>query len=212
MEFLTSLLGDGLTGGLFGILGGLGTAWIKYKHQEKEHQYKLEENKSKREHQLKMIGAETEASIKEIEANVRRDEIIMEGKADIEESKGRNEAVVKLSENYIKDSLIERMMFNSSKITKWFTLPLALLITLIHSTIDMMRTLVRPLITYASVGFTCYVTYLTFEIYQKLGISIDSSDLLVIIKDMLKLLTFITSTAVSFWFMDKSMSRKFQDK
>ena len=36
MDFLVDLLGGGLAGGLFGILGGLGTAWIKRKAAQEE--------------------------------------------------------------------------------------------------------------------------------------------------------------------------------
>lgn len=211
MNTIMEFLGNGLSGGLFGILGGLGTAWIKANADEKERSFKLAENQSKRDHELKMIGAETEAAIKEIEANVMRDKIIMEGKADIEESIGRNDAIIKLSENYVKESLIEKMMFNTNKWTLWITMPVALCITFIHGLVDISRTMVRVIVTYGSVAFSCYVTYMAFKMYQELGIVMTSGELFEIIKTMLRLLTFTTSTVVGFWFMDKSMSRKFQN-
>lgn len=211
MEFLTGLLGNGILGGIIGGIGGIFTAWTAYKDKKEERAYKLAEAKNKRDHEIKLLGAETEANIKEIEAGVQRDRIMMEGKADVEESIGRTQAVLKLSENTIKEPLLERMMFNGSKYTKWLTMPLALFITFLHSIIDMLRTLVRVVITYGSVAFSCYITYLCFDMYIKLGITLDAKDLYNILMTMLKLLTFTTTTAISFWFMDKSMSRKFQD-
>lgn len=210
MDTVLNFLGNGLSGGLFGILGGLGTAWLKSRAEEKEREYKLKENKSKREHDLKMIKAETEATLKEIEANVMRDQIMMDGKADIEESKDRNLAILKLSENYVKASLVEKMMFNKSPWTAWITMPIGLLITLIHGLVDVSRTLVRVVVTYGAVAFSCYITYMTFGMYTELGVAMSGPELYQIVQTMLRLLTFTTSTVVGFWFMDKSMSRKFQ--
>ena len=212
MDAILNFLGGGLSGGLFGILGGFGTAWIKSRSEEKEREFRLAENKSKREHSLAMIKAETDATIAEVEANVKRDQIIMEGKADIEESKDRNKSILKLSENYVKASLVERMMNNSNKWSAWLTVPISIFITLVHGLVDISRTLVRVIITYGSVAFSMYVTYMAFEMYQKLGIVMSAEDLYSIIMTMLKLLTFTTSTVIGFWFMDKSMSRKFQSK
>lgn len=210
MDTILNFLGGGLSGGLFGILGGLGTAWLKQKADEKAHQYKLETMKEKNKYNLQMITAETEATIKEVEANVRRDQIIMDGKADIEESKNRNKSILKLSENYVKASLVEKMMFNSNKWSAWITIPIAILITFIHGLVDVSRTLVRVIVTYGSVAFSCYVTYMAFGMYKDLGIVMSGDELYEIIQTMLRLLTFTTSTVIGFWFMDKSMSRKFQ--
>jgi hypothetical protein len=210
MDVILNFLGGGLSGGLFGILGGLGTAWLKQKADEKAHQYKLETMKEKNKYNLQMITAETEATIKEVEANVKRDQIIMDGKADIEESKNRNKSILKLSENYVKVSLVEKMMFNKSTWSAWITVPVAIMITFIHGLVDISRTLVRVLVTYGSVAFSCYVTYMAFGMYKDLGIVMSGDELYEIIQTMLRLLTFTTSTVIGFWFMDKSMSRKFQ--
>lgn len=211
METLLNIFDGGVLGGLIGALGGLGTAWLKVKADREQRQFTLEENKSKRAHSLDMIKAETDATIKEVEANVKRDQILMEGKADIEESKGRNDAILKLSENYVKADLVEKMMFNDNKWTAWITLPIALLITFVHGIVDVSRTLVRVTVTYGAVAFSCYVTWYAFELYGQLGIVMSPEQLYSIIITMLKLLTFTTSTVIGFWFMDKSMSRKFQN-
>ena len=87
MNAIMEFLGGGLSGGLFGILGGLGTSWLKMKADERAHKYKLEEMKAKQEYNLKMVEVETTATLREIDANVKRDQIMMDGKADVEESK-----------------------------------------------------------------------------------------------------------------------------
>jgi len=211
MDTILNFLGGGLSGGLFGILGGLGTAWLKAKADEKAHQYKLENKKLDHAYELQMIEAETDATIKEVEAYVKRDQIKMDGEADIEESKGRNEAILTLSENTVKQQTIDKMMFNSNKWTAWLTIPISILITLVHGIVDISRTLVRVIVTYGAVAFSMYVTYIAFEMYKKTGIVMTAEQLYEIIQTMLRLLTFTTSTVIGFWFMDKSMSRKFQN-
>jgi hypothetical protein len=209
MEAILGLFGDGVLGGLFGMVGSFGNTWLKNINDEKERRFKLEEAKSKREHSLAMIKAETDATIAEIQANVQRDRIMMEGQADIEESKGRNEAILKISQNRVTPSLIEKMMFNDTW-TKVFTMPIALLITMLNGAVDILRTLIRPYVTYGSVIFSAFVTYMAFSMYEKLGVVMTADQLYEIIQTMLRLLTFTTSTVIGFWFMDKSMSRKFQ--
>jgi len=211
MDALLNFLGGGLGGGVLGIFGSLGNAWLKNIADEKERAFKLAENQSQRDHELKMINAETEATVKEIEANVRRDQIITEGQADIEEIKGRNSAILKISQDYVKASLTEDMMFNKNPWTAWLTVPMGMFITFIHGLVDISRTLVRVLVTYGSVVFSAYVTYMAFGMYQELDIAMSSDELYQIIQTMLRLLTFTTSTVIGFWFMDKSMSRKFQN-
>jgi len=211
-ETILSVFDGGVLGGLFGIVGGLGTSWIKYKADEKERAFKLAENKDKRAHSLKMIKAETEATVREVEANVRRDQILMDGRADIEESKGRNAAIMKISENTVAQSLVERMMFNKSAWSAWVTAPVSLLITFIHGFVDISGRLVRITVTYGAVVFSAYVTWMAFDMYTELGIVMTAPQLYSIINTMLQLLTFTTSTVIGFWFMDKSMSRKFQNK
>lgn len=209
LDTILGLLGSG---GIVGILGGFANSWMKYKMEKDERAFKLEENKSKREHDLKMIEAETKSNLAEIEANVRRDKIISEGKSDELENIGRNENIVKLSENYVKSTLIEKMMFNTNKWSAWLTVPCAIFITFVHGLVDVSRTLVRVIVTYGSVAFSCYVTWMCFEMLKQLGVAVTAGQVLEILTTMLKLLTFTTSTVVSFWFMDRSMSRRFQEK
>lgn len=210
LDVVMEFLGGGISGGVFGILGGLGTAWVKYKADQAANKFKLEEMKAKNEYNLKMVKAETDATIAEVEANIKRDQIMTEGKMEIAEMYGRNDAIMKLSENYVKTSLIQKMMFNESG-WAWITTPIAILITFIHGIVDVSRTLVRVVVTYGSVAFSMYVTYMAFQMYKELGVSMCPDDIHEIIMNMLKLLTFTTSTVIGFWFMDKSMSRKFQN-
>ena len=212
MEWFSSFLGNGLTGGLFGILGGLGTAWINYKKEKEERAYKLQSAKDKREHDLLIITAETDANIKEIEANVKRDQVITEGQVVMAESLGRNEAIANSTQNFVKSSLVDKMMFHKNYWILWLTAPFGLLIASLHGMVDILRSLVRPVITYGSVAFCCYITYIAFGMYKELNIIITPEQLYEIIQTMLRLLTFSTSTVIGFWFMDKSMSRKFQNK
>ena len=103
------------------------------------------------------------------------------------------------------------MLFNKNLWTVWLTAPIGLFIAFAHGLVDILRSLVRPVATYGSLAFSCFVTYYAFELYSKLGVNIDPKQLFDIIMMMLKLLTFTTSTAMGFWFMDKSMSRKYQN-
>lgn len=212
MDSIISLFSSGPMGLLFGGLGSLANGWLQLKGDREKRELDIKEADSRRKHDLLMISATTEATIREVEANVQRDQILMEGKADIEENKGRNEAIVKVSEDYVKVDMLDRMLFNSSKIGIVFTAPLAFAIVGLRGAIDALRTSVRPVATYASLMFSFYVTHIALEMYKALEVTPTSGELFEVIMTMITLVTFVTSSAFGFWFMDKSMSRKFQNK
>ena len=211
METLLNFLTGGLSGGLFGVLGGLGTAWLKYKTDKDERSFKLEEAKAKRSHDLAMVKAETDANIAEIQAGVQRDKIIMEGQSDVAESQTRSIVLTNYEKDSVEPDVITWMMKNRSKWTAWITVPVGVLLTTFNALVDLARKLVRPAVTYGSVGFSFFVLWYSFNELSKMGVKLAPEDVTPIIKDQLRLISFIASTAVSFWFTDKSMSRKFQD-
>jgi hypothetical protein len=212
IDTIINLFTDGLSGGLFGVFGGLATAWLKYKSDKDAAATKLAAKKADQQHELAMVKATTDANIAEINAGVQRDRIIMEGKSDVAENETRSIVMQNYDKDTVDDDTMLWMMKNRSKWTSWLTVPVGVMLTSVSGFVDLMRKLVRPAITYGSVGFSFFVLWFSFEQMQKMGVPFDAKIWSNIVMDQLRLISFIASTAVSFWFTDKSMSRKFQDK
>lgn len=211
MDSILSFLGTAASGGILGILGSGISGVLKYFSDKQTHKFKLEEKKIDHEYSLSMVKAQTDATIAEVNANIERDRINTEGAIDIIDAKTRGKSLQSDNEPYVHARLLERMMFDMTGWVKWITAPIAFILVLSHSLVDMSRTLVRVVVTYGSVAFSSYILWYSLELYQKLGGAIDTSDVLAIIMVLLKLVTFTTSTALGYWFADKSMSRKFQE-
>jgi len=211
MEAIFDFLTGGVSGGIAGIIGGLGTAALKYFSDRSERKYKADEAKSKREHERLMLKAQSDADIAEINAGVQRDKIIMEGKADIEEMQALKGVLTNYEKDAVESDVLAWMMKNRSKWTAWLTVPVGVCLTALNATVDLLRKLVRPIITYGSVGFSFFVLWYSFEQLKFAGIAVDPDTWHDILMGQIKLISFVASTAVGFWFTDRSMSRKYQD-
>lgn len=212
MEWLGSLLDGGLLGGLFGALGGAFNSWIKYKADKDDREFKRQEGKDKREHERLMIVAETDATIKEIEANVKRDTIITEGKIDALEVQGRSEIMRNYDKDAVDQDTLMWMMKNKNPWTAWVTVPLGVVLIAVDKVVDFLRKMVRPVTTYASVSFSFFVLYYSFNQLEKMGIALSPDQWVIIFSDQLRLISFISSTAVSFWFSDRWANKQLQER
>jgi len=190
MDFFTNIL----SGGLLGVITSLTSAWFKYKADKEQHSFELAK-----------IKAQSNAAIEEIKANIQVQQIVQEGQADTAESVGRSSLIEKLTSNYISDTILNKMITDNSLSGRIFR-PLIYAHLLF---MDAIRGLIRPVLTIGVVWYVTYVINISLQKYMTVGFSkIELMDL--VIRPSIELILFSTSTVVSFWFADKSMSRRFQ--
>lgn len=204
MEWLSdiaNIASGGLLGSVLGILTS--TIGTYFKHKEV-----LARNA----HELNLIKANSDASIREIEAQVKVQRIVTEGnilleenRADTEESVGRASMLQVLTGKYISDDILKTIIADDTKIGL-FIRPFIYLHLLF---MDAVRGLIRPVLT---VGIVWYVTYLTnIALEDYLTDDFAKEELMeMVIEPAVMLILFSTSTVVSFWFADRSMARRFQ--
>lgn len=193
-----------LSGGILGTISQFIGKW-----------FTLKEKREEREHELKLIKANTEATISEINARIQVEQTITEReiqveelKADVEESKGRSELIAQVTGSYIPKDILEKIITDTS----WTGIIFKPLVYLHLIFMDALRGTVRPFITAGSVLFSFFIFIQAFEMYITLGTV--TPDLLLehVIKPMVNLVIFMVSTAMGFWFADKASVRRFQKK
>jgi len=196
MDFLSNIL----SGGLLGVFTSAFSTWFKFRELKESHKFSLSK-----------IKAQSEASIREIEAQVKVQEVVTEGamrleesKADTAESIGRSSLIQTLTGKYLSDNTLEIMLEDTS----WVGIVFKPLIYLHVLLMDAIRGLIRPVLTIGIVGYIAYVVNLSLDKYLVSG----SRDelMLMVIKPSIQLLLFSASTVIGFWFADKAMSRRFQ--
>ena len=197
MEFLTNIL----SGGILGVFTSIFSTWFKYKEQQETNKFKLD-----------MLKAQSDATIEEIKANIQVQQVITEGAIQLEENKsdtmesiGRSSLIETLTGKYLSDNVL-KLMLKDTSITGQIFKPLIYLHVLF---MDAIRGLIRPTLT---IGIVWYVTYIiNISLDEYLLADFGSENLMsMVIKPAIQLILFSASTVISFWFADKSMSRRFQ--
>ena len=190
MDFLTNIL----SGGILGVVTSIFSTWFKYKEQKENNKFKLD-----------MIKVQSDASIREIEASVKIQEVITEGAVEANESVGRSSLIQNLTGKYLSDDIL-RTMINDTSLVGTIFKPLIYLHVLF---MDAIRGLIRPILTVGIVWYVTYIINITLDSY--LANDFGTENLMtMVIKPTIQLILFSASTVISFWFADKAMARRFQ--
>lgn len=200
MNTLINLLGGGLLGSVTSIF----TQWMKNKEKVADQEF-----------ELKKIKAESDATIAEIQARVQIEQSITERmvqveelKADVQEADGRSYLIAKTTGNYIEKDVMLKMISDNS----WIGLIMRPFIYANNLLIELSRSIIRPFITVGSLLFNCYIFVTAWGLYSALGTVTPEQIMTLVIVPTIDLLVFISSTAVGFWFADKSNVRAFSKK
>jgi len=161
------ILESGIAGIVTGFLGNIFTAWNTRKTKREDNAY-----------QLKRIEAETNAMIREAEANIKITETQIAGDIKLSEldifSKNINEG----NKSEFKEAYMDKLFSN-----KWGTF-VGIFISFLFGIADFARAITRPLITLMLVLLTAYM------VKNSIG-GID---------DMVSLVVYLSTTAVVWWF------------
>ena len=200
MNTLINLLGGGLLGSVTSIF----TQWMKNKEKVADQEF-----------ELKKIKAESDATIAEIQARVQIEQSITERevrveelKADVQEANGRSDLIAETTGDYIKKDVMIKMISDDT----WIGLIMRPFIYANNLLIELSRSIIRPFITVGSLLFNCYIFVTAWGLYSALGTVTPEQIMTLVIVPTIDLLVFISSTAVGFWFADKSNVRAFTKK
>jgi hypothetical protein len=196
------MLIEGLLGTVTGIIGNAVGAWFKFKDRKLE----LEGMKLTHEHEVNMVRIQTQAMIAEAKANIKITQAQVEGAIEIEDSRAFMEAQKLGNKSLFSYQWIDGLM----QIQGWWriiTFPVASLIAFLFGFIDFLRGLIRPALTIYLCGVTTWVTYMAWEIMQRSEITLSAIQAVDIFNDTISIVTYLTVTAVTFWFGDRQMSK-----
>lgn len=185
-----------------GLIGNVVSGIFKYKTQKIE----LEIKKSDHKHELDMVKAETEAMIMESKANIAITRAEVEGEIELTDAKAFIQGQKEGNKSLFDNRWIEKLF---SVKGKWqiITLPLGMLIATLFGLTDFVRGMLRPALTVYLCGVTTWVTMLAWKIIQQSGGSITNLQAVSIFTEVTGIVTYLTISAVTFWFGDRSMNK-----
>lgn len=161
------IIGSGIAGVVTGLVGNIFTAWNNRKMK-----------KAEQEHEIKLIEAQTAATVKEAEANIKIAETQIAGEIKQAELEVFKQGIQEGNKDVFKESYMEKLF--SSKIGKYFGTFLAFLLGFV----DFVKAATRPLITIFLVGLVAWM------VVNGVGELVAMVDLVV----------YLATTSVVWWF------------
>jgi hypothetical protein len=190
---------DILFGGITGLLGNVLTSFFKYKNAKMEF-----------DHKEKMVKLETEAMLEEAKAQISIAKARIEGEVELAEVEAYKEGIESGKEKFFGQQWIDRML-QSTGWSSYILQPIAALLAICFAFIDLLRGLMRPVLTVYLTGLTTYITYLAWTILEMKGMqALSVADAVGIFNDVISTVIYLTVSAITWWFGDRSMSKHIQ--
>ena len=190
------LLSSSIFGAVTGLVGGVVTAITNYKMQR----LKNADAESQRQFEIQKLHAETDAMIREAEANIKIAKTQVEGAVELEEARAFT-ASQKPQEPLFRESYMRRL--EKSRLTAWLVGPIALVFALV----DVLKALMRPLITVYHVAVTTWITVLAWRILQEHGSGVSPDKAVAIFDQVTTTVIYLCVTCVTWWFADRRMAK-----
>jgi len=182
-----------------GSLSGVVGHWFKSKEERERRSFELD--KMRLEKEIKQ--QDHEHAMAEIEASIKVTEVQTEGQLLIQESKGFNQAVAEINKNIIPTSILERLL-DGGVIARFFGTFIAVQL----AQVDVIRGLVRPVLTaasFAAIGMLAYT-------FAPVFVTIDTKEKTAILMMIIDAIVYVLTAATQFWFMDRQGARDFRKK
>lgn len=196
------MLVESILGMATGLIGNVVTGIFKYKNTKLEKEMQLEKNK----HEISMVKAESDAMIAEAKANIAITRAQVEGAIDLEDAKAFVQAQKEGNKNLFSNKWVDNLMNVQGK-WKFITLPVGALIAMLFGLTDFIRGMLRPALTIYLCGVTTWVTWMAWTIMQQHGLELSSFQAVQIFQENIGVVLYLTISAVTFWFGDRSMNK-----
>lgn len=181
---------ESILGVATGLIGPIVTSWQSLKAQ-----------KVKNEHEIALLAAQTEATIKEAEANIKITETQVAGEIEKLEAAAYTESIKSQNVRTVSNRMIEKMYSN-----KWLT-PLAGIITFMLSFTDFLKAIIRPGLTLYLTILTTYITYQAKVVIELQGSAISPEMAMDIWNQAVDTVFYLTVSAITWWFADRRISK-----
>jgi hypothetical protein len=192
---------DIIFGGITGLIGNAFTTYFKYKNAQMEYT-----------HEEKMVDLQTQSMIKEAQAQIEITKSKIEGDIELADTAAYQETLKAEEKQMFGDKWVDTML-SSTGWSKYFLQPIGCLLAVIFALIDGIRALMRPTLTAYLVGLSTYITYLAWKILEANHIeSLSATQASDIFLQVISTVIYLTVSAVTWWFGDRSMNKYLQGK
>jgi len=203
-----------LSGGLLGVVGSVATSLFNFLRQRQDAKTQVEMKKldniridKEKDREIAIIQAEADANVKIVETQVKGTVELEEIKAFTESQKGAHATVV-------TEGMIQRLseIKNKDGATPIYTQILLTSLVSLLGLLDVIKGVMRPIITTYYIVLTSYITTVAWEIVQKNEKIITADDAWAVVAQIINTVLFLTTTCVTWWFADRQTAKFLMDK
>jgi len=180
-----------LLGTITGFAGTVLTSVLNFKQQ-----------KEKNKHDIALLQAQTEATIKEAEANIRVSEIQVAGDIQKLEAQGWLETLKQNSTPSIDAKVIDRLL-SGGRIMRFF----GILLSLLMGIVDFLKGLMRPGLTLYIMVLASVVTFKSIDIISAQENVLSVADAKAIFATAMDVIWYLAVTLVTWWFGDRRTAK-----
>lgn len=193
---------DIILGGLTGLIGNAFTSWFKYKNVKMELV-----------HKETMVGLETQAMIQEAQMQIEVTKARIEGEIELADAASFETSQKVGAQKLFHEKWIDMLMeAGKAKWYGWILQIIGGIIAAAFAFVDWMNTAMRPTLTAYLMGCSTYITYIAWKIMQTEGLDISADQAVALFSQVTSTMIYLTVSAVTWWFGDRSMSKFLQQK
>jgi len=191
---------DIIFGGLTGLIGTALGQIFKYKTE-----------KMNNEHERGMVQLETSAMIQEAEMQIQVTKSRIEGEVELAEISAYEESLKSGQKSLFGKEWMDRLLTMPGKmgaVAKFF----GVIIAIAFGGVDVLRSLMRPVLTLYTMGIASVLTYLAWEMLQKSGTDITVAQALDLYTQSSDAIIYLAISAFTWWFGDRMTNKYLQQK
>lgn len=196
------MLLETILGVVTGLVGPIVTSITNYKMQK----LRNEDADKERTFQLAKINAETEAMIKEAEANIKIAETKVAGEIELADAGAYQTSQEVGNQPSLSMSFMTKMM-EAEGWVRYITFPIGALVAALFGIVDFLKNLMRPALTSYLVGVSTWITILAWDIMQKHEQAITPEQAIEIFQQNTNIIVYLTVSCVTWWFADRRIAK-----
>jgi hypothetical protein len=193
-----------ITGGLTGLIGTIFNAINQRKIKELD----LKETEMENAHELAMIKAQSEAVIEEAKARISITEATIEGEIQKQDAEGFQTSLVIGNKDVFEKEYMEKL-FKMEGWLRYITVPLGAFLCILFGFVDVLRSLMRPVLTGYSVGVVTWLAMEGLKILSETDTKVSITDAVQLYKTVQDIALFLASMSFTWWFGDRMTDKSY---
>jgi len=190
-EVITAIFGGGITG----LFGTLVTSVLNFFSQRERNKHEKEMARI----QIDMLRAQTDASIKIVQAQVQ-------GAVELQDSVAFTKSQQYGNDRIFSSSWIDKMLAVKGW-TAWLSYPIAYIIIILFGLVDFLKSLMRPGITLYMMAASTWITYTAWKMIQAANQPVDLTKALSLYETVVIIIIYLTVSCVTWWFGDRRVAK-----